>query len=435
MFITAFRLFVLAISITFLFPIPVCRANDYYVSVFGRDSNDGSQAHPWLTLQHAATSLVLGPKGTTVHVAPGTYSAYQYCSIPAVAFNGYAMVCVQQSGTANQPIIFQSDQTWQAKLTCGYGHGGLMFALAASYVQIMGFDMTCPGDGTYPAFAADSFGNNGHNQFINNYVHDMDTSGCHSLGTFTSTPNNTQRATDTNFGHNVARGNIIHHIGSTTVSAPQCNQEHGIYFSMPYDAAVNNIVSGVIGWGIHFYGSGVCHQIIANNTVFDNSQGGVRVENIGSDGIHPDYCQNGGATDYETVVNNIVVNNGHGKGYNGFVHGGGIDGLTGYPIGPHNLYSNNLLYGNLAPDMALSPPDVSLNQLTGTNASVFQNYQDDPNWAPASGYSYLNYTLAPGSPAEQAGTANCAPGVASCAPTVDVTGVSRSDGIDIGAFQ
>ena len=102
-----------------------------------------------------------------------------------------------------------------------------------------------------------------------------------------------------------------------------------------------------------------------------------------------------------------MVNNGHGKRYSGFVHGGGIDGVTGYPIGPHNLYSNNLLYGNLAPDMALSPPDVSLNQLTGTNASVFQNYQDDPNWAPASNYNYLNLALAPGSPAIHAGTTSC----------------------------
>ena len=42
-----------------------------YVSATGNDTNDGSQAHPFATLQQAAS--VVTP-GTTVHVLPGTYT-------------------------------------------------------------------------------------------------------------------------------------------------------------------------------------------------------------------------------------------------------------------------------------------------------------------------------------------------------------------------
>ena len=45
--------------------------HDYYVSTTGNDSNAGTQALPWLTLQHADSTNV-GP-GSCIHVAPGTY--------------------------------------------------------------------------------------------------------------------------------------------------------------------------------------------------------------------------------------------------------------------------------------------------------------------------------------------------------------------------
>jgi hypothetical protein len=426
--ITALRSFALAILITFLFPIAVSAANNYYVAASGSDTNDGSYAHPWLTLQHAATSLVLGPGGAVVHVAPGIYSATTYCNVPGLV-TGYSMVCMQQSGTPTQPIVFQSDQKWQAKLTCGYSHGNPMFLLLGSYIQIIGFDMSCPGDGTYSTFGTAVYGDNGYNQYIGNYLHDFDTSGCHMVGTLGS--NASPSLTYTHIGHQLALGNVIRHAGNP--AGTQCDSEHGIYFNAPYDAAIDNVISGIIGFGIHFYGDGVCNQIVANNTVFNNVQGGIRIENVGgTGGSHLDLCGNGGTTDYETVINNIVVNNSMGSGYKGTW--GGIDGQA--PAnGGHNLYSNNLLYGNTNYDITLSAPDVSRNQLSGTDESLFQNYQDDLNWASVSNYNYLNYALAGGSPAIHAGTMSCASGVA-CAPAIDITGAPRlSNAIDIGAFQ
>src|SRR5216684_4044170 len=49
---------------------------DYYVSTSGSDLNDGSQTHPWFTIQHAINSFILGPGGTVIHVAGGTYMDY-----------------------------------------------------------------------------------------------------------------------------------------------------------------------------------------------------------------------------------------------------------------------------------------------------------------------------------------------------------------------
>src|SRR5262249_26099829 len=63
----------------------------FYVATTGTDSNDGSAAHPWKTIQHAANSV---GAGATVFVADGTYNE---CS-----------VAISHSGTSSAPITFQS---------------------------------------------------------------------------------------------------------------------------------------------------------------------------------------------------------------------------------------------------------------------------------------------------------------------------------------
>jgi hypothetical protein len=46
-------------------------AKDYYVSKDGSDSNPGTQTKPWLTIQHAADTMIAGD---SVHVSAGTYN-------------------------------------------------------------------------------------------------------------------------------------------------------------------------------------------------------------------------------------------------------------------------------------------------------------------------------------------------------------------------
>jgi len=398
-------------------------ANNYYVSTTGSDSNPGTQALPWKTLQHAADSLVLGSGGAIVHVASGIYNSTTYCSTSYV--NTTAMVCVTKSGTASQPITFISDQRWQAKLTCPSGNP--FFVLVGSYIRVIGFDMTCPA-GT---FASGTYGNFGHNEYHNNYFHDFATSSCPSTGVLFGVGNNSQPGWTNNVGF-VAEGNVIRHAGAVTSAQPQCNQMHAIYFAEPYDVVTNNVISGAVGYGIVLYGGGVCHETIANNTVFNNSQGGIRIENVGDQSGYWDECANGAVTDYNTVINNLVVNNATGQAFGGGSYTGqgyGIDSTAPH-VGTHNLYSNNLLYGNAPDQYLLGSGEIALNQRTGTDVTVFTNYQSDRNWAPAAGYNYQNYSLTSGSPAIDAG-------ISPAAPAIDINGAVRPFNAvwDIGAYE
>jgi hypothetical protein len=63
----------------------------YYVSTTGNDSNPGTFAAPWLTIQHAANTATAG---ATVSVMGGVYN--EFVSFP-------------NSGSAGEPITFQSD--------------------------------------------------------------------------------------------------------------------------------------------------------------------------------------------------------------------------------------------------------------------------------------------------------------------------------------
>ena len=62
----------------------------FYVSTIGNDSNPGTFAQPWLTIQHAANTATAG---ATVNVMGGVYN--EYVNFP-------------NSGTASEPITFQS---------------------------------------------------------------------------------------------------------------------------------------------------------------------------------------------------------------------------------------------------------------------------------------------------------------------------------------
>lgn len=60
----------------------------YYVSQSGSDSNSGSASAPWLTIQHAASTVTAG---ATVYVETGTYKE---------------SVTFANSGTSSEPIVF-----------------------------------------------------------------------------------------------------------------------------------------------------------------------------------------------------------------------------------------------------------------------------------------------------------------------------------------
>lgn len=85
--------------------------NTYYVSPTGNDSNPGTQAQPWKTIQKAANTVTAGD---TVYVQSGTYDE---------------RVSISASGTSSVPILFQG----QGTVTLNG------FVFTGNYIQIKGF--------------------------------------------------------------------------------------------------------------------------------------------------------------------------------------------------------------------------------------------------------------------------------------------------------
>jgi parallel beta-helix repeat protein len=188
-------------------------------------------------------------------------------------------------------------------------------------------------------------------------------------------------------------GNLVYRIGV----GRNCNTVHGIYHSQLRGRILNNIVYLADGWGIHLWHAAQ-YLTIANNTVFNNRQGGIIV----GDGDAP----GGIVDDYTVVTNNIAVGNG---GY-------GISELGA--TGPHNAYSHNLVHGNASVGMKLR---------TGTETNTINADPQFVNFQPNGGG---DYHLKPTSPAIDAGVQNDT-------PSYDYDGGARphGSGMDIGAYE
>jgi hypothetical protein len=217
-------------------------------------------------------------------------------------------------------------------------------------------------------------------------------------------------------------GNIVDNVGGCE---PGSYGDHGIYPSGPNVTITNNQISRACGWGIQQFHL-TTRGVISNNTVFNNAAGGILVNAK---------CTQT-TSDYNSVINNIVINNG--------THYG-IQEKYGC-TGPNSVYRNNLVYGN-TPTTGCSnpPPGVSgcpydftngarvvtgTIQLTSSQfSSLFVNYTGD-----AKG----DYHLGAGSVAIGVGAlTSCAQGgISPCVPTTDLDGTSRlqASAYDIGAY-
>jgi parallel beta-helix repeat protein len=322
----------------------------YFVSPDGDDSNDGSEQHPWRTIQHAAS---VGRAGAAVHVASGNYAG------PITSSN---------SGTATARIRFVSDVQWGAVIRAT--RANIVWTNLGDYVDIQGFDIagndpaTCNGIITYASYV----------RIIGNHVHDLgrDTAACR-FGSGIVDHNNRAAHDDE------VIGNVIHDIGD--LRHPR-QWHHGIYHANLRGRIVNNIVYRCEGWGIHLWHAAT-QVTITNNTIFNNAYGGILI----GDGDDPGGFPPGVVNDYTVVANNIVYSNGLGRDASGY-------GIEEYgATGAHNQYLNNLVYLN-------GPANWNLKNGNRAEETIsadprFVNYQPDGTG---------DYRLAPNSPALKAGT-------------------------------
>ena len=351
---------------------------NYYVnSSSGSDSNDGlapttGGGHgPWMTISHADTSLVLGPIGTNVNVAAGTY---------------YGDLITSHAGTSGKPVMFISTTPLGAFIV-GNGSNQISWKVTGDYQTISGFDITGT-DTDYQGIDLHS----SYGTAIGNRVHDLPGTACPSnggqgIGDFGNA--------NSGLNNNSIIDNQIYNIGSSG-----CSLIHGIYVSNPNDVVENNVVGGI--------GGGQCitsyHQatslVISNNTVFNCGHIGILLAN------------NSGSLANTTVDNNIVYN----------AQGIGVSCYKG--LGSNINISNNDVYNS----GGIGGGKVAKCTLRG-NTTV------DPLLVDYQANGTGNYSLQSGSPALGAGTTSCSAGGASpCTPSTDILGSPRSTPPNIGAF-
>ncbi len=352
---------------------PPSSAFDFYVSPGGSDSNDGSAAHPWATINHADS--VIGP-GSTVHVAPGTY---------------LTTITTSASGTANAPITYISDTEWGAKIVGNYTGATPDFVWfgTGNYVNIKGFEVTASTN--VPRFGIRVTGTN--NRILGNKVHDIVAINGGSNG-------GAGIEVDLGSDYSEVSGNFIYNIGVGLIDHVHT---HGIYLAASlYNYVSNNLILNVAAWGIHQYHYPISKSTIVNNTIV-NCGGGIV---IASDGTGSN------VTDYNYVANNIAVGSTYVDGY------GIRECCAANNVGTHNTYTNNLVYNNIGVNLYFY------------NSTAVNTVTADPQFVNDTGTYAGNYHLLSGSPAINAGAnAN--------APALDIGGGPRPVGSawDIGAYE
>lgn len=355
-----------------------------YVSPTGNDSNSGSQSAPLATLTKAQTVAVAG---TTIHVAPGTYTFSPTLTL-------------SKSGTADKRIVWQSDVKHGAKIVSNGSTSDWDNAvnITASYIDFIDFDVYATNTTKLNVgiLVAGSY-----NRIIGCKVHDIPAPGPEGVGGGGICLPTTSPITL----NNQVLANHVYNIGDWQAPNPRV---HGIYGADHTAYIANNIVHHCRSWGIHFaHAADACK--VVNNTVYSNGYGGIciAVSTAENGGVKPDNF---------FIANNIVYHNGIGTGAQGY----GIEEYnTSANLGPNCKYYNNLVYDNLPSNWDLA---VTGGSGTGTvsQAPGFVNWQADGTG---------NYHLDSGSPCIDTGQALNA-------PTSDFDGVKRPVNItDIGAYE
>jgi hypothetical protein len=138
-----------------------------FVAPTGSDTNDGSKAHPWKTIQHAVGKV---PVGGTVNVASGIYPELVTIARSGSAKAGFITLTAAPGA---KPVI---DGTG---LKIPNGQNGLITLTNASYVRVIGFELrnyvsdkpNLDPVGIYVTGAGDAI------EILGNHIHDIRTTG------------------------------------------------------------------------------------------------------------------------------------------------------------------------------------------------------------------------------------------------------------------
>jgi Protein of unknown function (DUF1565)/Putative Ig domain len=272
----------------------------FYVSTSGVDTNAGTLASPWRTIQHAANSV---HAGDTVYVRAGTY-------------NESVTIAVSGSSTAG-PVIFQN-YPGETAIVDGTGLSvsgdntqGLFTIEDESYVTVQGFEIQNYQTSSASATPAGIWvtGSGSNVQILNNVIHNIVT---------------TSEANGNAFGIAVYGSEAPASIDSITISGNQV-----------YDLKTGNSET------VNVDGN-VTNFVISNNIIHDNDN--IGIDAIGFEGVSPDsaydYARNGEISG-NTVYNISAINNpGEGNEYD--ADGIYVDGGSQIVVERNLVYTSDL---------------------------------------------------------------------------------------------
>ncbi|MCJ7645921.1 right-handed parallel beta-helix repeat-containing protein [bacterium] len=267
--------------ISILYISTLAQAKTYCVAKNGNDSNSGTEAAPWATVDKAAATMVAGD---TVYVKAGTYSG----------------VGLQTSGTAGKYISYFAYPGDTVKVGQFYFYNGV------SYIKVDGFDFV---NGNLEL----SGGNNDYNIFSNNTIHSGSSTGI-------------------NFGGdsegNIIEGNIIYGVG------------HGVHTSGGTAGTIirNNIIHDCYLHGLGMVGG--TGEKYLNNIIYNCTKSGIHPGSGGpSNGeIRGNLVYNNGKSAIYVSASNFLIMN------NSCVSKPGSDSETYYISGSGHVVKNNIGY-------------------------------------------------------------------------------------------
>ena len=365
---------------------PASSSANYYVSTSGSDANNGtSPGTSWKTLAHADAAMTVPSAGAIVNVAAGTYP------------QGAAELQLSKSGTSSSAfVLYQCATVRGCIITSTLTGNNAIVDVFANFLKMDGFVLTDV-NAAIPNVNLGFFVRGHDVQFTRGTVHDLqptcNSNGGGGLVLFSGSGSN-----------NVFDSDLVYNIGNLNSACNLANTVHGINMETNGPAtgrATNNIVHHVNGgWCIQSTMTALNNvgSVFANNLLFACGNGGIVFAQQGT-----------GIIDFNTVINNSVLDNGTLQAKNGIYEFS--------TTGTHNKYANNNVFGNAGANYSFKTGsqtggisvDPSLN-------TTFVNWQIN-----GSG----DYHLKAGSPAISAGISTCASGTAVCVPPTDFDGVVR----------
>jgi len=368
----------------------------YYVSVNGDDTNAGTMASPWKTIQNAGAFV--GP-GDTVVVLAGKYDGAVFFDAPPCQGDVKCAI----AGTAANPILFEADPSAPAgSVVIGGRNTVKADALdleGCSYVDIAGFTFNNGGTSDLDAGSISSYGifliRSEGNQILDNTFNGISTGMITDEASNIVIRGNTMAASPgTGLDIGVGSGVQIldnHLFGSGNAGLQMVAGPDG-----PPNTITNALVSGnyIHDNHIGINGDGVQSSVFQRNVIYANVADGLRL--FQGDSLY------GSAS-------NVIVSNTFDQSMDPGAFaidilpcswGLGDAGITPgcatppYDTSTGNVAFDNVLLGGAGPTQVVSSADLALStNITEPSGSLFVDADAG------------NYTLAPGGPGVGTGIA------------------------------